>query len=372
MKIFVEKEWISGDTCVFTIHNQFDRLQVKSGLRKIREALVERLKNQGYEVITDYEDVDDETVCLIMDQASLLDVDKSLDEYMKAIKEKICTSAGDNFHYPLSKNLEDYFNDPFLPAVFKNEFQNGGKDKFLILTPEQIGIIKHFYETHKDEEKMKEAFSNCIIQQFISTPTKYATYMRVLVNGAGEVMGANLKCARKEIEKSKLESPFEKVFMDPNSKYYLDTTKMFNYYSGGLEIAIPQPKYSTEKADILKEHGFDMENVAVPDEVLDVIKNIMYNCHKEIGVMCGIDFMLNADDGHWYYLEYQAFPAIDEWAKPKGITISSTHTLKGYIKYNEVELQAREEALMATIKYYEEKMKISNPKLTVKLPKENN
>ncbi len=374
MKIFIEKEWITGNTCVFTIPNQFDKIAVKNGLHKMRASFVEKLKNAGHTIITERDQIDDETICLIMNCESLIKDPQSLEEVKDALFEKTASSAGENFHFPHSVKVREYFKNPFLPAVFKNELQNGGKDKFLISTPEQVAIIKHYYEQNKDSEEIMESFNNCIIQLFIETPTRYATYMRVLANGAGEVMGANLKCAKTDFEKSKLNAFFESIFLDPESKYYLNTTKMFNYYSGGLEIGLSQPKYSSDKQEILIAHGFDMNNLKLPEEVLDVVRNIMLNCNQEYGVMCGMDFMLNERDGHWYYLENQAFPAIEEWAKPRGISLPANHNLKNYIRYNEIELQAREEALNATIaKRLENKTTGSSPvTLTIKPPKENN
>ncbi|MDE5630046.1 MAG: hypothetical protein K2I70_00450, partial [Bacilli bacterium] len=374
MKIFVEEKWIKGETCVFTISNQFDQIAVKNALHKMRAPFVEKLKSEGYTITTNRNEVDEDTICLIMNCESLIKNPKTIEEFKEALKQKIATSAGSNFHFPHSVTIEEYFNNPFFPAVFKNELQNGGKDKFLISTPEQVGIIKYFYEQNKDDKDIMEGFNNCIIQQFIETPTKYATYMRVLANGAGEVMGANLKCSKTDFEKSKLNSEFEKIFLDPTSKYYINATKMFNYYSGGLEIGLSQPKYSSDKQEILLAHGFNMDDLKLPEEVTDVVKNIMLNCNQEVGVMCGFDFILNTDDGHWYYLENQAFPAIEEWAKPKGITIPGSHNLKGYIRYNEIELQAREEALRTTISY---RMQNKNAEkspvmLTIKPPKENN
>lgn len=60
--------------------------------------------------------------------------------------------------------------------------------------------------------------------------------------------------------------------------------------------------------------------------------------------MCGIDFMLNQFDGKWYYLENQAFPAIEEWAWVKRNT-PQTQNIKGYFNYLELDSHARYEAL---------------------------
>lgn len=84
---------------------------------------------------------------------------------------------------------------------------------------------------------------------------------------------------------------------------------------------------------------------------MDVCRNIMLNCNREIGVLCGIDFILNKTDGKWYYLENQAFPAIDEWAQTKNISLPNGHNVKGYIKVLELELETRYEALMQLVNY---------------------
>lgn len=101
--------------------------------------------------------------------------------------------------------------------------------------------------------------------------------------------------------------------------------------------------------NILKEHGLNPQNLKLPDEVMDVCTNIMQNCNREIGVLCGIDFMLNKNDSKWYYLENQAFPAIDEWAYGKRIKLPNGHNIDSYLEILKIELQTRYESLLLTI-----------------------
>lgn len=349
VKVFIEKAWLNGDTCVFSIQDYYEKLKVKSFLSKKRRVFVERLQDQGFQVIFDVEDITSDTIYLVMGNASLYDKSVSLEEYKRLFDKKIFESAGNNFNYPLSMSVKEYFDRPFFPAVFKNESINGGVDKFLIENQEQLEIIKKFYEEYSNVSIYKESFDRSIFQQYIETPSKYATYLRVLVAGSGDVLGASLKYSARVAEKSKLVGTFEKVFLSPDSKYFINTDKMFNYYSGGQNISFSQPKYSSEKKEILNEHGFDVNNLTLPSELLDVCQNIMERCNREIGVLCGIDFMLNANDQKWYYLENQAFPTIEEWAQAKNISISTSHNIKGYMKYLELELEARYEALILLV-----------------------
>lgn len=349
VKIFIEKAWLSGDTCVYNIQDYYEQLKVKSFISKKRMEFVEKLQDQGFQVIFNEEDITEDTIYLIMGNASLYDKSVSLEEYKKIFDKKIFESAGKNFNYPLSMSVKEYFDNPFFPSVFKNESTNGGVDKFLVEDQNQLEIIKRFYEEHSNIPIYKEGFDNSIFQQYIETPSKYATYLRVLVAGSGDVLGASLKYAARVAGKSELVGIFEKAFLSPDSKYFINTNKMFNYYSGGQNISFSQPKYSSEKKEILSQHGFDANSLILPSEVLDVCQNIMEKCNRDIGVLCGIDFMLNASDQKWYYLENQAFPAIEEWAQAKNISISTSHNIKGYMKYLELELDARYEALILLV-----------------------
>ena len=55
---------------------------------------------------------------------------------------------------------------------------------------------------------------------------------------------------------------------------------------------------------------------------------------------------MDKKDGKWYYLEIQAFPAIEEWAIPRRIRLKEVRNMKDYIKMNAQDLEARYEALM--------------------------
>jgi len=170
--------------------------------------------------------------------------------------------------------------------------------------------------------------------------------MRVLMSASGDVLGASLKYSRASVEVRPAAGTFEKFFWDKDSEFYLDCKGMFNYYSGGGDINFGKNRLNYEERELLNAHGINPDNPSLPEEVLEVSANIAMKCNKEIGILCGLDFIYNAEDKKWYYLEMQAFPAIDEWAIPRNIKVREVRDIKDYIKMNSLDLEARHEALM--------------------------
>lgn len=344
--VFVEPTWVTGETCLYNITNKMDYLQAKSKLTKLRKDFLLRLEQEGFVITLDKKDITDESVCLIMNDTAICDENIDISIYKKQFDNRMFEAGEDKLNYPYSLTVEEYFEKTFLPAVFKNEATNGGVDKFLIETPEQVEIIKKLYEKFSSDKRFVDAFNSCIFQQLIETPTKYETYMRVLMSASGDVMGASLKYSKGDVQKRKPEGLFEQFFLDEKSEYFLNCNSMFNYYSDGGNISFPQPRYSSDKQDILKAHGIDPNNPTIPSDVLEVASSIVQNCNQELGIMCGFDFILNEKDNKWYYLENQAFPAIEEWAVTKRITLPKGNSINDYIKYLTFELEARYDALI--------------------------
>lgn len=344
--VFVEPTWVTGETCLFNIHNPILYATAKTKLTNIRKEFLKRLENEGFIITYDKNDTTNDIVYLIMNELAICDENIDDYTYKKEFDKRIFQAGGDKLNYPYTLTIEEYFNNPFFPAVFKNEFANGGIDKFLIETEEQLEIIKNFYDKFSNQQEYYEAFKGSVFQQLIETPTKYKTYIRVLMSASGDVMGASLKYSKVSEQKRELIGIFEQHFMDKKSEYFLNCSGMFNYYSDGGNITFTQPKYSSEKQEILEAHGINPDNPIIPNDVLDVATSIVQKCNKELGIMCGIDFILNEKDNKWYYLENQAFPAIEEWADTKGIRPIKVKNIDDYIKYNALDLEARHDSLM--------------------------
>lgn len=344
--VFIEPKWVTGETCLFNVTNKFEYKRAQVKLTKIRKDFILRLEKEGFIITYDKKNIENDVISFIMNSKAICEHDKDIDVYKKLFDKRMFEAGGEKLNYPRTLTMIEYFNNPFFPAVLKNEIMNGGKDKFLIETEEQLEIIKKFYNDFSNNREYSEIFSCCIFQQLIETPTKYATYMRVLMSASGDVMGASLKYSRIEEQKRKAAGPLEKYFWDEKSEYYLNCKRMFNYYSDGGNIVFPQPKYSSEKREILEAHNINPNDVRVPSDVLEVSSSIAHNCNKELGIICGIDFIYNKNDNKWYYLEIQGFPAIEEWAVTRNIRVPKVKSVDDYIKYLEVELEARHDALM--------------------------
>ena len=344
--IFVEPLWVTGETCLFNVTNPVDYAFAKKRITKFRSNFIKKLESEGFVNTYDRNDLRDK-LFFIMD-SDVCEYEPGTKEYKNEFNKRMFEAGGTNLNYPYSLYFLDYLNNPFYPAVLKNESVNGGIDKFFIENEEQLNILKKFYSDFKNNDDIKFLLEdNCIFQQFIETPTEYKTYLRVLMSASGDMMGASLKFSHTSSERNEPNGILENYFWNEKSKYFLNAKKMFNYYSGGENIFFSQPKYSDIKKRVLISHGINPSNPVLPEEVYEVSSNIAKKCNAELGIIVGIDFIYNVIDSKWYYLENQAFPAVEEWAVTKGIKIKPIKNINDYLDYMEYyDIKARYEALL--------------------------
>jgi len=354
--LFIEPRWVTGETCLFNITNRIEYLYAQTEVTKKRKAFIKYLESIGFEITYDKNDNRD-VIHFIMNESAISSDYTNISEYKKEFDRIIFLAGGEKLNYPKSLTMEEFFINPFFPVVLKNELTNGGVDKFFIKNESQLNVIKKFYNDFKNNKIMSDVLKSSIFQQYIETPTQYQTYMRVLMSASGDVMGESLNFSQGSYKKRESLGDLEKYFWNEQSPYFVDCEGMFNYYSDGDSISFSQPKYSGKKRNILASHNIDCLNPQIPDDVLEVASNIARKCNKELGIICGIDFIYNKNDNKWYYLENQAFPALDEWAKKNGKQIPKEPGVKGYLKYLDLDLEARYEALMLMMK---SKQKSSN------------
>ena len=128
-KVFIEQEWITGRTCLFNVHNTGEYLQGMMGLSTIRKAFIKKLESQGFIVTTDKTDNDPDLVSLIMNNTAIIPEGEEIGDYKKAFDQRMFDAAGPSINYPYSVSIEEFFEHPFFPAVFKNESTNAGKEQ---------------------------------------------------------------------------------------------------------------------------------------------------------------------------------------------------------------------------------------------------
>lgn len=211
--LFVEEEWIKGNTCLYMIDNPIERAKIRTLLEQKRREFIKKLENEGFEIITNKEDLPN-AIYFIMNNIALTDLDTTIYDYQQLFNARMQEAGGKEMNVPYTVSVLDYFAKPFFPAVFKNTATNGGKDKMLIENMEQLSKIKQFYEENKNNSLTMENFSMCVFQEYIETPTKYSTYIRVLMGASGDIMGASLKYSSLVGERKSPKGFFEKVFCD--------------------------------------------------------------------------------------------------------------------------------------------------------------
>lgn len=218
---------------------------------------------------------------------------------------------------PVTLSVEEFCLSPFLPCVFKNATANRGEDKYLIESKEQLEKILGLFELPESKEiSLKSQF---VVQEYIKGLDAINSSLRVITTCTGEILCPlflynDAVTSKTNIKKYGIGrfNPCE-YLIDKESKYYLNAQNIVsNYSSGGKAVSLNQKsELSTEEEIILWMHGFDVENLILPQEVVDSCKVIAENYGTSKGVVLGIDFIFNSLNSEWYYLEANRNPSVD-------------------------------------------------------------
>ena len=354
-ELYIKPEWINKE--LYTIIMPDIPINQSNPVYEAYKEMFKSLYENGYKIITDSSTVNNEafffTPCLDKH------INKTKEDYSNKKKSKI-------YHYfinegitePLSVSFPpDSFPEilPSLPLVLKNEKSQGGKEKFIIRTPQQLAVLREFYDEINSYDRQKtieeikrewgedlefdenghsnqgvgidfvdykkEFHQNMRIQKFIKTPTKYYTSLRVLTSSSGDILAASLKYAEASTNNEERHyGHFDKYLSDPASPYFLGSECIVsNTISGGNSILLGKDKYSEFEKEILLAHGIDPNNAIVPEDVMRGCINIAINCKREIGAICGIDFIYDAEEKTWKYLEEHEYPMLYSYAEKYNI-----------------------------------------------------
>lgn len=360
----------------------------------VEEGLIQYLEEKCYDVVTDSAFVDVDTFCLYPCLDKHINTCKEEYQSKRDAKIKECF-VGEVVQEPFSIAFpEDRFPDelPKLPFVLKNMNVNGGKEKFIIRTKEQIEILKKFYhegkEYHRKRQEQevqeewaflgdlffdengksnkgicfwvidykKEFYKDMVIQEFIKTPTRYNTSMRILTSSSGDILCSSLKYMEPfgEQEERKYFGIYDRYLSDSSSPYYLGNESIIsNTVAGGNSILLGKSGYSIEEREILAAHGIDFVTGEVPESLRRIATKIAENCRREIGAICGMDFIYDDVSKTWKYLEEHEFPMLSSYAEAYGFPYLDDGG-EDYIRFremhNKVEMDARLRALSLFMK----------------------
>lgn len=386
-ELFIKPEWINQELhCI-----NFPDIPISQS-NPVYEAYKEIFKNMfenGYKVVTDSSIVGNDTFFF----TPCLDkhVNNTKEEYSSKKKNKINFYLNsESITEPLSVSFPvDSFPEilPPLPFVLKNEESQGGAEKFILRTPEQVVILKKFYNEiesysrQKIVEKLKSEWScfpdlefdknghsnkgiraifidykkefhqSMRIQKFIKTPTKYNTSLRVLTSSSGNILAASLKYSESsKSTEEKYYGLFDKYLSDPSSPYFLGCESIVsNTIAGGNSILLEKDSYSELEQEILRAHGINPNNAIVPPDVMKACINIALNCSREVGAICGLDFIYDEEEKAWKYLEEHEYPMLYSYAEKYNLQYDSDE--KNFYTNNQLlDLRVRLHALALTMK----------------------
>ncbi len=288
-------------------------------------------------------------------------INNTKEEYVTKKNSKIffcLSSEGITEPYSITFPIDSFPNNlPPLPLVLKNEESQGGMEKFIIRTPKQLATLKRFYneidayarQKAIDEVKREYSFISDLefdenghsnspisiyfidykkefhqsmrIQKFVKTPTKYNTSLRVLTSSSGDILASSIKYSESSSNKEeKFYGLFDKYLSDPSSPYFLESESITsNTIAGGNNILLGKTDYSKLEQEILWAHNIDPTNAIVPLDVMKACTKIAINCRREIGAICGLDFIYDVEEKKWKYLEEHEYPMLYSYAINYGL-----------------------------------------------------
>lgn len=349
----IEQEWINKELHCINFPNI--PINQSNPVYEAYKELFEILFEKGYKVITDSNTVSNNAFFF----SACLDkqINKTKEEYNNKKRNKI------NFYLNNHKITEPFSISfpidsfpkklPNLPFILKNESSQGGEEKFILRTPEQLETLIKFYNEinsyakEKTIEEVKHAWScfpdlefnengrsnrgicidfvdykkefhqNMRIQKFIKTPTEYNTSLRVLTSSSGDILAASLKYAKTSTNnEEKYYGLFDKYLSDPLSPYFLGNESIVsNTIAGGNSILLEKNSYSKLEQDILRSHDINPENATIPEDIKKACLDIAVNCKREIGAICGLDFIYDIESKTWKYLEEHEYPMLYSYAE---------------------------------------------------------
>lgn len=342
----------------------------------------------GYKIVTDSKTVDNGafffTPCLDKH------INDTKEDYVAKKKNKIelcLMDEGITEPLTVSFPVDSFPNSlPSLPLVLKNEESQGGIEKFLIKTPEQLEKLKKFYneinsyDRKRSIEEVKRKYSyyenlefdengrsnrgicidfvdykkefhkNMILQRFVKTPTQYNTSLRVLTSSSGDILCSSLKYSVPSINNDKkYYGLFDRYLSDPSSPYFLGSESIIsNTVAGGNSILLGKDNYSELEQEILIFHGIDPNKSDLPKNVMDACINMAINCSREVGAICGIDFIFDEEERSWKFLEEHEYPMLSSYAEKHNLPYDP-NAIDFYTTNQLLDINVRLQALALTM-----------------------
>lgn len=291
------------------------------------------LMSRGYRIVNNIFDAEDDTIYVTGKRQAIgfstiqEYIDQVHDNMEKSLKER-------DIEKPKTRKFSfyDLVNHKYkLPFVLKNETQNGGREKFLIQTEEDYKSLLSTCEILLDPRTLnfinsgsnddikhridyeKYLVNNFTVQEYIETPTKYNTTVRIITTPSNDTLYSALKYNKPD------------EYVDDTSMlgfllselYPLSTKSIVsNTLSGGENILIGDPTVSKFERDILKKHDIDSDNF---QELIKTSQETHKKLKRELGIICGFDYIYDKDKQKWFMLEYHSRPMLGDYSRRQNI-----------------------------------------------------
>lgn len=295
-----------------------------------------RLLSKGYKVIKNICDADETTIYVTGRRQDYQC--KTHEEYSAKIKNGIHDSLkynGITRPNTVKFSYEDLINYKYkLPFVFKNENQNGGREKFLINTEEDYENLisacdflreRDFFlllpvdiNNPKCQIDYKDYLeSNFYVQEYIKTPSEFNTTVRLLTSSSNDLLYAALKYKKPDSyidDTTLLGYLLKKV-------YPLSTESIVsNTLSGGKNILIGEDSYPGFEKELLDIHNIDSNQF---HNLVNITKVVHEKYKSELGILCGFDYIYDENKNQWFLLEYHSRPMVGDYSKRQGIAYNT-------------------------------------------------
>ena len=308
------------------------------------------IKN-GYRIINNISYSDNSTI-YITGRRQDYQFDTDFNKYKKEVNNGILTTlkkdgiTEPNTVYFSYKDLVNYKYQ--IPFVLKNVNQNGGREKFLINTEEDYEnlilactflINKKIPTESKDKRDLidygKYLSSNFEIQEFIKTPSKYNTTVRLLTSSSNDLLYAVLKykLPDKYEDKTTLLGYLLSEVFPLSSKSIVSNT-----LSGGKNILIGEKNYVDFESELLKQHNINSEEFS---KLISSTQNVHEKYKSELGIICGFDYIYDEEKEKWFLLELHSRPMLGDYSKRQGIkyqTFGDKITAEGRVRATALKL----------------------------------
>ena len=292
---------------------------------------------KGYKVISDIRDSDSNTIYITGRRQD--NNCKNNSEYKELINSSIQeTFKREGITKPKTSKFSFYDLISYkysLPFVLKNDNQNGGKEKFLIKTEDDYNNLieaclflidrkKLLLSDQIDDLKYQIDYNkyldvNFSIQEYINTPTEFNTTVRILTSPENDLLYAALKYNKPVpyIDNTTLLGYLLR------EKFPLSTKSIVsNTLSGGSNILIGESNYSLFEESLLEQHNINSKQF---EELVNTSCKIHHEFNKELGVICGFDYIYDKNSNKWYLLEYHSRPMVGDYSKRQGIPYSTNN-----------------------------------------------